>query len=515
MAKHMLFIVPTDKYVELNTVANRLMDSFKQKKIKASKVSAIAKAQEFLPSLAFGNLDMFLEAIIEQCNSEAEKSDVIVIEGITCDERHPYFEGLNKPIAQMLGGKIVFITTGSLDNDFFSFIINSFKSLKKQWLGCILHESSKLLSPNKIKEIEKGLSMNQLSLLSRMSSTQKHDQYSWLTDFIKSPVKPHLSPIVFQHQLVEQAFAANKHIVLPEGKEPRTLCAAQQCVKKKIARITLLGKKNEILSVAKSQDITLDKDIQIIEPKDIYDRYVDLLVDLRRHKGMTYQLAKKALQDHVMLGTMMLYNGDVDGLVSGAVHSTADTVRPALQVIKKKSSVELVSSIFFMCLPELTIYADCAINPNPTMTELGDIAIQSANTAKTFGICPRIAMISYASGTSAQGEDIDKVREAVLYVKEKRPDLLIDGPLQYDAASVPNVAKKKVPNSPLGGQANVFIFPNLNTGNTTYKAVQRSAHIVSIGPVLQGLNKPVNDLSRGCSVKDIVYTIAVTAIQAQ
>ncbi len=240
------------------------------------------------------------------------------------------------------------------------------------------------------------------------------------------------------------------------------------------------------------------------------------MVELRKNKGLTEVVAEEQLQDNVVLGTMMLAQNDVDGLVSGAVNTTANTIRPALQLIKTAPGSSLVSSVFFMLLPDqVLVYGDCAINPDPTAQQLADIAIQSADSAKAFGIEPRVAMISYSTGTSGHGADVDKVREATEIAKSKRPDLMIDGPLQYDAAIMENVAKKKAPNSPVAGKATVFVFPDLNTGNTTYKAVQRSADLVSIGPMLQGMRKPVNDLSRGALVDDIVYTIALTAIQAK
>lgn len=239
-------------------------------------------------------------------------------------------------------------------------------------------------------------------------------------------------------------------------------------------------------------------------------------MELRKHKGLTEVVARQSLQDNVVLATMMLELDEVDGLVSGAVNTTANTIRPALQLIKTSPGSSLVSSVFFMLLPDqVLVYGDCAINPEPTAEQLADIAIQSADSAIQFGIDPKVAMISYSTGSSGFGADVEKVTKATELAKAKRPDLMIDGPLQYDAAIMENVAKTKAPNSPVAGQANVFIFPDLNTGNTTYKAVQRSADLVSIGPMLQGMNKPVNDLSRGALVDDIVYTIALTSIQAK
>ena len=245
------------------------------------------------------------------------------------------------------------------------------------------------------------------------------------------------------------------------------------------------------------------------------ERYVEPMVALRKSKGLTPEQAREQLQDTVVLGTMMLAVDDVDGLVSGAVHTTASTVRPALQLIKTEPGSSIVSSVFFMLMPDqVLVYGDCAINPDPSATELAEIALQSAASARAFGVEPKVAMISYSTGSSGVGADVDKVREATVLAKGKAPGLLIDGPLQYDAASVPDIGQKKAPGSPVAGQATVFVFPDLNTGNTTYKAVQRSAHVVSVGPMLQGLRKPVNDLSRGALVDDIVFTIALTAIQA-
>ena len=243
--------------------------------------------------------------------------------------------------------------------------------------------------------------------------------------------------------------------------------------------------------------------------------YQRRLVELRKNKGMTETVAREQLEDNVVLGTLMLEQDEVDGLVSGAVHTTANTIRPPLQLIKTAPGSSLVSSVFFMLLPEqVYVYGDCAINPDPTAEQLAEIAIQSADSAAAFGIEPRVAMLSYSTGTSGAGSDVEKVREATRLAQEKRPDLMIDGPLQYDAAVMADVAKSKAPNSPVAGRATVFIFPDLNTGNTTYKAVQRSADLISIGPMLQGMRKPVNDLSRGALVDDIVYTIALTAIQS-
>lgn len=325
-----------------------------------------------------------------------------------------------------------------------------------------------------------------------------------------------MSPPAFRYQLMQKARAANKRIVLPEGDEPRTLRAAVICTEKGIARCVLLGKRKVIESVADGLGLVLPPGLEILEPAQIAERYVAPMVALRKGKGLTADQALHALEDTVMLGTMMLAVDEVDGLVSGAVHTTASTVRPALQLIRTAPGSSIVSSCFFMLMPEqVLVYADCAVNPDPTAQELAEIAKQSADSATAFGIDPKVAMISYSTGVSGSGDDVEKVRAATELARTRWPELVIDGPMQYDAATVGDVAAQKAPNSAVAGKATVFIFPDLNTGNTTYKAVQRSANVVSVGPMLQGLRKPVNDLSRGALVDDIVFTIALTAIQAQ
>ena len=327
--------------------------------------------------------------------------------------------------------------------------------------------------------------------------------------------EPRLSPAAFMYHLVNQARANRRRIVLPEGHDPRIIKAAAICHERDIAQCVLLGDPNEIYRLADAQGINFPSDIEILTPdSNLRLKYVHPMVELRKHKGLTEPMAMAQLEDITVLGTMMLAQGEVDGLVSGAINSTANTVRPALQLIKTRPDASIISSIFFMLFGnQVLIYGDCAINPDPNAQQLAEIALQSAESAEAFGIEPRVAMISYSTGTSGSGSDVDKVREATRIAQELRPDLLIDGPLQYDAATTPDVAKSKAPNSKVAGRATVLVFPDLNTGNTTYKAVQRTANAVAVGPMLQGLNRPVNDLSRGALVDDIVYTIALTAIQ--
>ena len=337
----------------------------------------------------------------------------------------------------------------------------------------------------------------------------------WIASRSAIPVETRMSPAAFCYRITERARALEKRIILPEGDEPRTIRAAALCAQRTIARCVLLGNPDEIHRVASGLEVELPDNLEILDPTLIRANYVGPLVEMRKHKGLTPKDAADLLDDNVWLGTVMLALAEVDGLVSGAVHSTANTIRPALQIIKTKPGAKVVSSIFFMCLPDqVLVYGDCAVNPDPDAETLADIAIQSADSAERFGIPARVAMISYSTGESGAGADVDKVREATRLAKLKRPDFLLDGPLQYDAATMADVAATKAPDSPVAGRATVFVFPDLNTGNTTYKAVQRSANVISIGPMLQGLRRPVNDLSRGALVEDIVYTIAITAIQA-
>jgi phosphate acetyltransferase len=325
------------------------------------------------------------------------------------------------------------------------------------------------------------------------------------------------TPLMFRFTLFERAMQDKKHIVLVESDDERILRATEILLRRGIVNITLLGVAKEVQFNAQRLGIDIPK-ATILDPhtSPLMQQYVTQFYEMRKAKGLHLDAAKDSMERYSYFATMMVQNGDVDAMVSGAVHTTQDTIRPALQIIKTTPDTSIVSSLFFMCLDtKVLIYADCAINLDPTADELAQIAISSADSAIQFGIEPRIAMLSYSTGTSGKGADVEKVRTATQRVKALRPDLHVEGPIQYDAAIDLSVAAKKLPNSDIAGRANVFIFPDLNTGNNTYKAVQRSSGAVAIGPILQGLNKPVNDLSRGCTVTDIVNTIAITAIQAQ
>ncbi|AUG28911.1 phosphate acetyltransferase [Microbacterium hominis] len=326
-----------------------------------------------------------------------------------------------------------------------------------------------------------------------------------------------VTPLMFEYQLLERARTGRKRIVLPEGGDDRVLKAAATVLARGIADLTILGDEAEVRGRAVELGLDLGA-AQVLSPFDpqIVHRFAEEYAELRKHKGITYEKAADTITDVSYFGTMMVHLGLADGMVSGAAHTTAHTIRPAFEIIKTRPGVSVVSSVFLMALADrVLVYGDCAVIPDPTATQLSDIAISSAATARQFGIDPRIAMLSYSTGESGSGEDVDKVREATAFVRERAPELLVEGPIQYDAAADAAVAKAKMPDSAVAGRATVFVFPDLNTGNNTYKAVQRSAGAVAMGPVLQGLNKPINDLSRGALVEDIVNTIAITAIQAQ
>ncbi len=328
-----------------------------------------------------------------------------------------------------------------------------------------------------------------------------------------------ITPRMFQYNLLKTAKKERKRIVLPEGNDDRILKAAAQLQQLDVVDLIILGSKSSIESAVARLGINFDfEKVTIINPveSNYFKDFTNTLYELRKHKGVSPAMAADLMADVSYFGTMMVYKNLADGMVSGAAHTTQHTIRPALQFVKTKPGFSVVSSVFFMCLEDrVSVFGDCAINPNPTAEQLAEIAISSADSSIAFGIDPKVAMLSYSSGTSGKGADVDIVRQATEIVKEKRPDLKVEGPIQYDAAVDASVGKSKLPNSEVAGQANVLIFPDLNTGNNTYKAVQRETGALAIGPMLQGLNKPVNDLSRGCTVDDILNTVILTAIQSQ
>lgn len=358
---------------------------------------------------------------------------------------------------------------------------------------------------------------NDRKIASALGIFESHVDLGKLQERIAVSRSNRITPIMFEYELIERARSHKQHIVLPEGEEERILRASEILLRRNVVELTLLGNEQIIREKIASLGLNLES-ATIIDPMQSawHEDYAATYFALRKHKGITEDFAHDVMQDVSYFGTMMVHKDLADGMVSGSVHTTAHTIRPAFEFIRTLSGVSIVSSVFLMCLADrVLVYGDCAVNPNPNPQELADIAISSAATAETFGIEPLIAMLSYSTGESGKGADVDKVKEATRLAQELRPDLQIEGPIQYDAAIDESVAKTKLPDSKVAGRATVFIFPDLNTGNNTYKAVQRSANAVAIGPVLQGLKKPVNDLSRGCTVTDIVNTVAITAIQAQ
>ena len=358
---------------------------------------------------------------------------------------------------------------------------------------------------------------NDRKIAAALGVFESHVDTQQLEDRIQVVRSNRVTPIMFEYELIERAKADRRRIVLPEGAEERILRAAEILLRRGVADLTLLGNPEEIKNKIGMLGLNLEG-IEIVDPLTSEHRrdFARTYYDLRKHKGISEEMAVDTVSDVNFFGTLMVYKDLADGMVSGSIHTTGETILPALQIIRTRPGFSVVSSVFLMCLADrVLVYGDCAVNPDPNAEQLAEIAISSAETAGIYGIEPRIAMCSYSTGESGKGAEVDKVRQATRIVRERRPDLKIEGPIQYDAAVDAGVARTKMPESEVAGRATVFIFPDLNTGNNLYKAVQRSANAVAIGPILQGLNKPVNDLSRGCTIADIVNTVAITAIQAQ
>ena len=369
-----------------------------------------------------------------------------------------------------------------------------------------------------IREVKaRFYSQDERKIATALGLVESNLDFSDMKQRLSAKHSDRVTPLMFEYEQIQRAKQDIRHIVLPEGSEERILRAAQILLLRKAVNITLLGDVDEIRQKIKTLDLQLD-DINIINPLQSVLRklFAEAYFNIRKDKGVTYDMAYDIMSDVSYFGTMMVHLNHADGMVSGAVHTTQHTIRPAFQIIKTRPGTAIVSSVFFMCMEDrVLVYGDCAVNPDPDAQQLADIAISAAMTAKMYNIAPRVAMLSYSTGESGKGEAVDKVRQAVAIARLAHPELKIEGPMQYDAAVDAGVARTKLPDSEVAGQANVFIFPDLNTGNNTYKAVQRSSGAIAIGPILQGLNKPVNDLSRGCTVTDIVNTVVMTAIQSQ
>ena len=467
-------------------------------------------------------LSTLQEALVARIDTLTEQVDVVLVEGIQVEPTGRLPVALNGALAQSVGARLVLAIDGGHDSasDIAARLKLSRRLMSHQCPSLIgVLVASDLVVPSLLASML-GDALPLIGSALRTATVEEIAAAIALSPVeaaLSFPREVPLTPAMFRHRLLSKAQAAPQRIVLPEGDEPRTLHAALECAKRGIATCVLIAERSAIEAVLAQEGLALpEHGIEIIEPASRREQYVEPLVALRRHKGLSPDMARTLLTDNVVLGTMMLAQGDVDGLVSGAVHTTASTVRPALQLIRTAEGASTVSSVFFMLLPDqVMVFGDCAITPDPDAAQLAEIAIQSAASAAAFGLTPRVALVSYSTGTSGSGPSVDKVRQAVALAQARCPDLLLDGPLQYDAATVPTVGRQKAPSSAVAGRANVIVFPDLNTGNTAYKAVQRSARVLAVGPMLQGLRKPVNDLSRGALVEDIVYTIAITAVQAQ
>lgn len=524
---HTYILLPTANGIPLNNVTDGILETLSKKNLKVAKF--VPFGEEGIPfteirnALISGTEQVVMELLVDKFLRFSAKHDVVIVEGVSAPGIF-YKKELNKMLVSAMDvGVILVASVGEKPLDDLISEISLEERFHKNanafMAGCVFLNVPK----DKEDELRNTCKNSDLSVIAFVNGDKNPSKETVmqgveedvLEHILKENREHRMSPSEFRNYLIKKAQKYKARIVLPEGSEPRTVRAAILVHKRQIAVPILLAKRAEVEKTAAMLCMNLPPDLEIIDPDNIATKYVQPLVELRKKKGLTEEGAKKLLQDSVWVGTMMVKTGDAEGLVSGASHSTADTVRPALMIIKPSVGATIISSVFFMCLPtQVLVYGDCAINTNPTASELAQIAIQCADTARTFGIIPRVAMLSYSTGESGKGEDVNKVKEATEKVKEMRPDIEVDGPIQYDAAIMESVAHTKAPNSQVAGRATVFVFPDLNTGNTTYKAVQRSANIVSIGPMLQGLAKPVNDLSRGALVDDIVYTIAITALQA-
>ena len=450
---------------------------------------------------------------LHNCLTRLNKNTLIVTPG---DRGDIVIGALQANISKKYSKVAGIVLTGGLKPE--QTILNLIEGLDTV-VPIIQAESGTFKTTTLISNVQAGISPdNKEKIALAISLFDKYVDVKALEKKIISFQTKTITPRMFQYQIVKRAKEHKKHIVLPEGDDDRILMAADTLIKQDVVDLTILGNKEAIGAALKRLNLSLDiEQVNIINPatSERQDEYTATLYELRKSKNVSMQMARDLMQDVSYFGTMMVFKGEADGMVSGAAHTTQHTIRPALQFVKTKPGVSTVSSVFFMCLPNrVSVFGDCAVNPKPTAEQLADIAISSSQTSKMFGIEPKVAMLSYSSGTSGEGEEVDKVRKATELVRQRMPDLKVEGPIQYDAAVDPSVGKKKMPDSKVAGQASVLIFPDLNTGNNTYKAVQRETGALAIGPILQGLNKPVNDLSRGCTVEDIFNTVVVTAIQA-
>lgn len=485
---------------------------------------------------AQGDMDSTYDAIIGKFKQIEQKSDFVLVDGNSYAEECGMFSvEFNYSLAHSLNIPTVLVLKDGFTNqrELLNHIVIEVETALEKFVKVVavfvnktVNESDKIKAeleakyPNILFYFAKdtGEKFCHMSVADTAKAFSKYVDGEKLVQKIENFSCDVVTSRMFQYNIVKKAKDLQKHIVMPEGQDDRILSASSQIAQDKIAYITILGDEANIRERVKKMGLYWDDSrIKIVKPNgtDKFEEYAQTLCELRKQKGMTIEQAREAMRDPSYYGTMMVFKGEADGMVSGAVNTTANTIRPSLQFVKTKPGIKTVSSVFFMLLKDrVFVCGDCAVVPNPTPEELKDIAIASADSAKAFGIAQRVAMLSYSSGASGQGPDVDAVKEAVALVKEARPDILLEGPIQYDASVDPKVGGQKLPGSPVAGKATVLVFPDLNTGNNTYKAIQRETGGLAIGPMLQGLRKPVNDLSRGAKVADIYNTIVITAIQA-
>ncbi|HLE12566.1 MAG: phosphate acetyltransferase [Bdellovibrionales bacterium RIFOXYD12_FULL_39_22] len=498
--------------------------------------NSVMSKEEAYELISSGKYDELMERIISKYKMLEEGHQFVICEGTSFEGPLPVFElDLNLDIAKNLGAPVIMVGNGHDRNE--KFLLAAYKLTEAIYrkknvpiLGhCFNHIDKKItsslahsLSQEKKNEQqfllvipEDGRAVdNREALIKLFNDNSDGNKIISTIENFKTTAMTYK---MFEYNLLKMAKKSKMRIALPEGEDDRILKAAEVLVKQGAVEVTVLGDNKKIQDSVKRLGLNFSG-VKLIDPNSDarLSDYAQTLYELRKEKGMTLEQAQKQILDPTFFATMMVYKKESDGVVSGASHSTADTIRPALQILKTRKGFSIVSSVFFMCMDNrVVLYGDCAVNPNPTPEQLAEIAISSADTAKAFDIPPRVAMLSYSSGDSGIGPDVEMVKAATKIVKERRPDLDVEGPLQYDAAVDYETARKKMPNSKVAGKATVFIFPDLNTGNNAYKAVQREAQAQAIGPMLQGLAKPVNDLSRGCFVMDVVNTALLTAIQAQ
>ena len=501
----MLFVTGLAADASLSKIAAELLNVAKTLSSEPVLFQAVPEPAVLKNFAAQGKVAEYIDTVLGSCCDAMQNADLVICQGLDAEQRGETFaQAMNISLAASLGIPVLLAINGdgrtvdSVAADIAAFRQN----LAEQ---CLQLSGVYLIGMDEYCE---ALS-KQLNLLVAANAQ----------DFagVLKECESHITPRLFEFGLIEKARRHQMRIVLPEGEEDRLIQAAAILLQRKVAKIILLGNPEKILERASALHLNIS-DATIINPSDSPDfgSFASTYAELRAKKGVTLEQAREKMLDPTYYGTMMIHKGMADGMVSGAINTTAHTVRPALEFIKTKPGASIVSSAFFVCLKDrVNTYGDCAINLDPSSEQLADIAITTAETARAFGLEPRVALLSYSTGNSGKGPSVDKVREAARIAKEKKPDMLITGPIQYDAAVDPTTAKTKLPGDPVAGRASVFIVPDINTGNNLYKAVQRSAHAIAIGPVLQGLRKPVNDLSRGCTVPDIVNTVAITAIQAQ